>query len=325
MKITICYITARRQPMFKWFIETLISQYPNEIVDDEILIIDHFIDYDVNREENLKKLVNGRFEYTHISPKPSIWIGKYRKTSRNFYDGPNTRNTGFIVCDTEYLVFVDDLTVLMPNWLQYHKRSAERKIIFSGAYDKVSDIVFNENKFQSYTAKNCDCRLIHQQSDDDINSWGGWAFGTNTGFPIEYILKVNGYDEFLGARRGGEDCNIGVRLENAGFKDKFFYNKNCLTIEDGELHYTGENSIDELYAIRRWKGDVVKNHHIHDFLSKKYNEMEHEHLYKNREYTTLDKNFNLQKERELYRNTKTFRMVDDVNFIDFDGETIDKL
>jgi len=53
--------------------------------------------------------------------------------------------------------------------------------------------------------------------------------------------------------------------------------------------------------------------------------MEHEHLYKNREYTTLDKNFNLQKERELYRNTKTFRMVDDVNFIDFDGETIDKL
>lgn len=325
MKITICYITARKQPMFKWFVESLINQYPNGIVDDQIVIIDVFVDHDENRKESLKKLINNRFEYTHIPSKPSIWNGKYRKTSRNFYDGPSTRNTGFIVCDTSYLVYVDDLTVLMPNWLSYHKRAAEKNIIFSGAYDKVSDICFEGNVFKSYHKNDADHRMMHQKNDDDMKSWGGWAFGTNTGFPIEYILKLNGYDEFLGARRGGEDCNLGVRLENAGYADKFYYNKNCLTIEDDELHYTGENEIDELYSIRRWKNDVVKNHEKHEFLKNIYDNLEHTHLYKNKMYTTYDCNFNLEKERLLYKQTNTFKMVDDYEFVDFDGEKISEL
>lgn len=325
MKITICYITARKQPMFKWFVESLIMQYPNGIVDDQVIIVDVFVDHDENRKEDLKKLVNNRFEYTHTASKPSIWNGKHRKTSRNFYDGPSTRNTGFIICDTSYLVYVDDLTVLMPNWLSYHKRAAEKNLIFSGAYDKVSDICFEGNVFKSYHKNDVDHRMTYQKDDNDLKSGGGWAFGTNTGFPMEYILKVNGYDEFFGARRGCEDCNLGIRLENAGFADKIYYNKNCLTIEDSLLHYTGENEVNELYSVRVWKSDINKSNQRHAFLAKTYNDLEHAHLYKNKMYTTYDTHFNLEKERLLYKQTNTFKMVDDYNFVDFDGEKINEL
>lgn len=322
MKITLCYITARRQPMFKWFVDSLISQYPNNKIEDQIVIIDLFIDYDENRKDNLKKLIDNRFEYLHIPPKPSIWLGKHRKTSRNFYDGAGTRNTGFIVCDTEYIVFIDDLSVLMPNWLSYHRKAAEKKIIFSGAYDKVYDICFKDNIFQSYTRKDLDCRLAYQKDDNDLISWGGWAFGTNTGFPMEYIMKVNGYDEFLSARRGGEDCNLGIRLENAGYKDKFFYNKNCLIIEDTELHYNGENTIDDFYTIRRWKSDIHKNHEKHNFFANIYNEMEQTHLYKDKQYLPLKNHFDLYNEKILYKKLNQFKSVDQINFIDFDGELL---
>ena len=245
------------------------------------------------------------------------------KQNEIFFDASGTRNTGFIVCNTEYIVFVDDLSVLMPGWLSYHKWAAENKLIFAGAYNKVSDIVFENNVFKSYKGSDIDCRLTSQLTDESISIGGGWIFGANSGFPMEYIEKVNGYDEYL-ARRGCEDCNIGVRLENAGYKSKMFYNKNCLIIEDDYLHGNGPNEVDELYAVRQWGSDfnnLVKNNICKDALNK----IEFDHLYVKKEYWTIDRNFDLKTEKLLYQNTGEFKSVENVNFIDFDGETLDQL
>ena len=150
MKITICYVTSRKEPMFHWFVESLLWQYEDENVTDQIVIIDAFLEYETDRKEKLKNLIAGRFDYLHIPPKPSIWRGKSRKTKRDFYDGSGSKNTGIIVSETEYIVLVDDLSLLTKGWLNFHKKAAFNNYILCGAYDKVSDIVLNlENKSYS--------------------------------------------------------------------------------------------------------------------------------------------------------------------------------
>ena len=154
IKLSINYVTARKQPMFQWFVETLISQYESGVVTDQIVFIDSFVDYDEDRKEKLKKIVNGRFEYLHISSKPSIWIGKHRKTKINFFDVSATRNTGILVAEHDHIVFVDDLSALCDGWINYHRKAAEDKIVLCGSYKKVSKIVLeNKSKESNFIAK----------------------------------------------------------------------------------------------------------------------------------------------------------------------------
>lgn len=323
-KLSIIYITCRRQPMFQWFVETLLSQYENNIVTDQIIFIDSFIDYQEDRKEKLKQIIDGRFEYIHISPKPSIWRGKHRKTKTNFFDASATRNTGLIVSENEHIVFIDDLSALTNEWINFHRKAAEDKIILCGAYDKVSNIIVKNNKIESYSRKDCDGRALHQPTQEKIKAGGGWVFGQNVSFPFEFLEKINGYDEFF-ARRGAEDCNLGVRLELAGYKDLIYYDKNCLIIEDELMHFTGENEVDEYYPKRVWKSDIEKNNKVNALMSKLMNDIEYKNLYIDKNFKTIDTNFNLIKERLLYSQNNSFKSVTDINYIDFDGEPIEEI
>jgi len=307
--------------MFQWFAETLISQYPDGVVTDQIIFIDSFIHHEEGRIEKLAKIVDGRFCYTHTPPKPSIWRGKYRKTKSNFFDASSTRNTGIVLAENEHIVFVDDLSALADGWLNYHRKAAEDKVILCGAYDKVSDIVISSNKIVSYKANNLDHRGVSQVGNDNLKVSGGWVFGQNVSFPLEFLERVNGYDEFL-ARRGCEDCNIGVRMELAGYKDLIFYNKNCLIIEDEAMHSSGVNQVDEFYAKRAWKTDCEKNEEVTVLFNKIMKNLEYKNLYIDKNFKTIDLYFNLKEERELWQKTKTFKPINNIEHFDFDGQNI---
>jgi hypothetical protein len=323
-KLSINYVTAKKRPMFQWFVETLISQYESGVVTDQIVFIDSFLHHEEDRKENLKNIVGGRFEYLHIPPKPSIWRGKYRKTKANFFDASSTRNTGIIVAENNHVVFVDDLSALTNGWLGYHQKAALEKTVFCGAYDKVSKIVIKNNMVASYIAKNLDGRMTHQIGDENISIGGGWVFGQNVSLPLEFLEKINGYDEFL-ARRGCEDCNLGVRLELAGYKGKIFYNKNCLVIEDEAMHWGPENPVDFLYPKRAWKSDIKRNQEVNAFMCSAMQKIEHNHLYSEKNFRTIDTSFDLVKERELYKKTGEFKAVGDCDYFDFDGENLKEI
>lgn len=320
-KLSIVYITCRREPMFEWFVETLISQYENKVVTDQIIFIDSFFCYDDKRGEKLIKIVNERFNYTHTSAKPSIWRGEHKITRCNFFDASGTRNTGIILSENEHIVFVDDLSALSDGWLNYHRKAAEDKIILCGAYDKVSDIVISNGSLTSYTRSNCDHRLQKQASNEKIKIPGGWVFGQNVSFPFEFLERINGYDEFF-ARRGCEDCNLGIRLELAGYSDLMFYNKNCLIVEDEKMHWSGINEVDDTYPRRAWKLGQEKNENATKDLNKIMKEIESKNLYVDKNFKTIDKYFNLKEERELWQKTKTFKPINNIEHFDFDGENI---
>lgn len=310
--------------MFQWFVETLISQYESGVVTDQVVFIDSFLHHEEGRKERLEKIVGGRFEYLHIPPKPSVWRGKYRKTKTNFFDVSSTRNTGILVAKNDHVVFVDDLSALTNGWIDYHRKAASEKFVFCGAYDKVSDIIIENNKVVSYNGQNVDHRASHHHSDENILIGGSWVFGQNVSFPLEFLIKINGYDEFL-ARRGCEDCNLGVRLELAGYKDRIFYNKNCLIIEDEAMHWGPANPVDEFYAKRVWKSDYKRHEEVSDFMCRTMNEIEQRNLRVEKNFRTIDTNFDLAQERELFRKTGEFKPVGDCDYFDFDGENLSQI
>lgn len=323
-KLSIIYCTSRKQPKFEWFVETLIGQYKDKIVTDQIVFIDTFVEYESDRLEKLKAIINDRFEYLHIPPKPSVWRGRHKKTKRDFFDASATRNTGLIVAETNHVVFIDDLCALMDGCIDFHRKAASEKIIFAGAYDKVSNIIVENNKVKSYDAKNIDGRAHHQIGDSNLKIGGGWIFGQNISFPFDCLKKINGYDEYF-ARRGCEDCNLGVRLELAGYKDLMFYNKNCLAIEDEWLHYNGDNQVDDFYSIRCWKSNSTKNNIVNQTFNEMMTKIEHDNLYVNKNYLPIDKNFNLIEEKKLYKEKNIFKSVENIVFVDFDGEPIENI
>ena len=59
-----------------------------------------------------------------------------------------------------------------------------------------------------------------------LKAGGGWMWGLNMGFPLEFALKVNGFDEKYSGQMGSEDTDCGVRLERAGCN--VVYEPRCL-------------------------------------------------------------------------------------------------
>ena len=73
--LTFIYSTCRKNPMFHWFVDSLFIQ-ANECKFDtskiQIVIVDFELQYDSTRIEMVKKIINNRFDYTHVESKPSL-------------------------------------------------------------------------------------------------------------------------------------------------------------------------------------------------------------------------------------------------------------
>lgn len=154
-------------------------------------------------------------------------------------------------------------------------------------------------------------------------------WGSNMSIPLEYMMHVNGYDEIC-ARKGTEDCNLGARLHNAGYESRFKYNKHCFAYEEGWSHYHGGNSCNwgvmrEKTPLRRYKSDptmdAVKGSEILSEISK----LEYAAFWQKANYLPLDPHFDLAAERALWRETGTFKPVDQIDFTDYDGQHISEI
>jgi hypothetical protein len=54
-------------------------------------------------------------------------------------------------------------------------------------------------------------------------------------------------------------------------------------------------------------------------------EIEHRNLRVEKNFRTIDTNFNLVQERELFRKTGEFKPVGDCDYFDFDGENLNQI
>lgn len=232
--ISIIYSTNRLEPKLDWFVESLCAQTsPSDRDNMELIFIDY--DYD-NHKDQLSALMEGKgFKgFIHSKPKPNIYQGEHRKTKGQYFSPANARNTGIILSSGDYLVFADDVSVLMPGWVKAVQEAAGQKMIVCGAYKKHYEMVV-ENGILISSVHNpigVDSRW-GKGGDYPVKIEGSQLFGCSFGISAEDILSVNGFDEICDSI-GGEDYHLGIRLSN--MRKKMFYDRRMLTIESEELH-----------------------------------------------------------------------------------------
>lgn len=226
--ITICYLTNRDNPRFDWFRKSFNRQYNNE-VKAEIVVINGS-----NKSVDTWYKEGDKCEITEYRPKPTPWQGPHRITKDNWFAASNARNTGIIYANGTYIVYVDDLSVLCPTWWQSVVKAYNDQIIILGAYKKVKDLTVEDGRILHYeeTPNGNDHRLNYG------SRWAGgsWLYGCSCGFPIEYLLEVNGWDE-INDGISYEDVQLGIRLEKKGHR--MYYSTDMLTLECEECHSEG--------------------------------------------------------------------------------------
>lgn len=229
-KFSIAYFTNRRDCRIEWFWSSLMRQGGAGI---PVIVVDFYQDERDVSKYPWNEICN---QSKHIEPKPYVWSGKHRLTSRNYFSAASFRNTAIIVCQTEYLVFVDDISVLLPGWLDAVKRAVEFPGITLGAYKKVKNLIVEHGEVKSFEPfpPGVDSRWNHGSDTDTVIASGSWLFGCSFAAPLEALLKVNGSDENSDPS-GGEDYTLGIRLQNAGYS--FRYDRRMLTYESEELHH----------------------------------------------------------------------------------------
>jgi len=227
MHLTIAYMTNRRDCMVQWFRDSLrreIASY-GEGLAIRTVMVDFFAD---DRK--------GQFGFDcHVTPKPTVWQGRHRLTSRDYFAASNARNTAICLAPEGYIAFVDDLSVLMPGWLNAVRAAMSEGYIACGAYKKVLEleVVNGEAVHFIQQASGVDSRWPIGSDTEPVRIGGGQMFGASVAGPVEAFLKVNGFDEDCDSM-GSEDYICGLMLEAAGYK--LMYDRRMFTLESEERH-----------------------------------------------------------------------------------------
>lgn len=221
--ISFIYITNRRQPMLEWFTDGLVKQVQLQqgMPPYQLIIISYFPDAITWR---------GISNFSNVSmPEllPSIWQGEYRKTGKDYFSASVARNTGIVYANYDYLVFIDDTSVISQSWLQSVLRGYTDEHLILGAYEKHKNMVVEYGQLISSEPLHKDSRIVLCKAGR-IACNARLLFGCSFALPLENALQVNGFDEMQSVT-GGEDSSFGIRLQRTGIG--CYYDRDMLTIE----------------------------------------------------------------------------------------------
>lgn len=239
--LTVAYITFRINPRFEWFCSSLKREMQASGYEDlQIVVIDGRVWYDDQRASKMLEWCGDRFKFEHYSPKPTVWQGPTRLTSKDYFAAASVRNTAFCYAKRQQVAFVDDLSVLLPGWLKMHLKAAEDGYALCGTTCKNKNIeVDSEGTIQAFEffPPGQDTRIPQiKESPNGLTPCGGtWMYGGTFSVPLEKALAVNGQDEIHDII-GGEDYDFGIRLTRAG--TALYISKACGTFEDEDGHHT---------------------------------------------------------------------------------------
>lgn len=287
MNFTIAYFTARKDPKIEWFFRTLKREIENtKISPTQIIIVDFHAD-----EPGRRDTIRSHFGITgcdlqHVTPKPSVWQGKHKLTKNEYFAAANARNTAFALCKNDFIACIDDLSAISPGWIDQIRHAIHHNYVALGAYKKVLKLSVDETGFISYTPfePGVDSRW-KSGANGVVPAGGGWMFGCSFALRIEHALKVNGFDEVCDGQ-GAEDYDFGIRLERSGVR--LMYNRNMLTYESEEEHFTpGNQAFIRMAKPMQYDGGIIGSDHV---LLRKVQFMER--------ITTLSDHYNLRTLRE---------------------------
>jgi len=246
--LSIIYLTYRAEPKFEWFVDSLWNQYQDLVKKHpklklELIFIDGVLrSTDLNvikeRRAQLKKVLEKKFNsarIVHESPKPSSFQGPHRLTPIDYFVAASCRNTGACYATQPYIIFADDLSILMPKWLSRAVKASEAKYVVAGAYKKTHRMKIDKGQLISADTPDngLDSRWNLGSDTELVKISGGQLFGCSFGLPLELYLSLNGQNELCDSL-GGEDYEFGLRLDQHG--NQIFYDRRMLTYEAADLN-----------------------------------------------------------------------------------------
>lgn len=210
--ITIAMVTARREPCFQWFLDSLrLQATPAEV---KVILVDFLA-----TSRDISGLNRNGFDVVHTAPKPTVWQGPHRLTPTDWWATSSYRNTAACLCKTEWLAFVDDRCVLLPSYFSALRAAVKGGYAVCGRYEKRVDMTVENGSIKhGGSIIGVDPRFKNQAAP--IKAPGSWFFGANTASSLEFLLKVNGYDESCDSL-GLEDSVFGSMLEKNRFAIKY--------------------------------------------------------------------------------------------------------
>lgn len=243
MAITLCYLTSRRESKFQWWWDSLCLQLKP---DDEIHIV--VVDFYAKEQPLCSDGAPPQIKsFKHVTPKPNVWQGEFRLTKQNWFAAANARNTGLCLAPTDWIAYCDDLSVLLPTWLEAVRRSQKGNYIALGAYKKVRSLVVEKGLVVSCEefAGGLDARLRH--TGEVVSCGGDWMYGCSVAGPVDAFLSVNGWPEAFDGL-SFEDVCMGICIGNTN-RFSFRYDKSMMTLESEEDHYIEKPMIRSDYGV----------------------------------------------------------------------------
>lgn len=233
--ISIIYLSNRKECKFEWFAASFRNQF-SETSGEQFEII--FVDfYKEERSVGYETLIPTFIPFKHVLPLPSLVQGKHKITSKNYFSASCARNAGIVHATGDYIMYVDDLSILAPTWLSGVIESAKTRCVLEGAYRKDKNMLIENGLLISSEVEGEDSRW-KMCGDGRNKGYASWLFGCSVGMPLDTALQVNGWDNICDCM-GYEDCLMGLQLQK--LTNDFVYDKNVLTIESSEHHFLEGN------------------------------------------------------------------------------------
>lgn len=213
------YVTSRPDPRLDWLLDGLEAQArPGDGV--QLILVDSRIDERCRGDvpDDGFRCTSVVVDYEQVPPKPNVWQGPQRVTDQDWWALSSARNTGLVLADTDYVVFLDDRCKIGPRWLDAVRAGhRSRDSVLAGSYEKVEgDKVTRDHRLELHPGGLRGCG-------------GGWLFGCCVALPTEWALEVNGYEEGCDGL-SGEDYVFGLMLGNRGRRVDFV--ADLLVIQD---------------------------------------------------------------------------------------------
>lgn len=228
--LTVCFVTSREKPKFHWFFDSLWRQIKPGM-EIHVLVIDLHRYTRITPVtiplEMLRVLGSFRWEQS----KPSVWQGPNRLVKQDWFAAANARNSAICLCATEHIAFIDDRSVLLDGWLASANEATDKNYMVFGSYEKRHGMIVKSGVIENDGAE-AGASVSGKDVRDDYakQHWahltppypcpGEWGFGCTLAMPIDWALKINGFDETCDGM-GMEDAIFGKMAQNNGFETMF--------------------------------------------------------------------------------------------------------
>ncbi len=217
-QLTVIYATARQEPHFQWFLDSLWRQCDTNDLPQIVIVDFHHAD----RSDLFTPVAHAGI--IHVPPKPTIWQGEHRLTDRDYWAMSSARNTGIALAKTDWIAFVDDRCVLSPTWMEGMKEAMAGNYIVAGSYEKRHNMTVEKGRITDQGQfDSLDNRMNHCTAMGFPNPFpcdGSWIYGCCIAMPLAWALDVGGFEEAMDGA-GFEDQMTGMMYHNCGYSIKY--------------------------------------------------------------------------------------------------------